>query len=135
MYGRVTAIMEWIVEHIQDGECHYVQKYIDESISKKRKRESKNIKRLEETFEKIKKKKENEIDDEKWEEIVKDNWPCECTYCSPKLDYNYRLNEFMNNSCFPDKGRYMTDYRKEVGKLCGVQFTCDGYHCDITYND
>ena len=118
MYGRVTAIMEWIVEHIQDGECHYVQKYIDESISNKRKRESKNIKRLEETLEKIKKKKENEIDDEKWEEMVKDKWPCKCPYCSPKLDYNQRVNEFMSKSCFNEKTRYMTDYRKMVDKLC-----------------
>ena len=131
MYGRVTAVMEWIVEHIQDGECHYVQKYIDESISKKRKRESNNIKRLEETFEKIKKKKENEIDEQEWEEILKDRWPCECPYCSPELSYNNRVNKFMKNSCFHEKGRYITDYRKHVGKLCGVQFVYNESHISI----
>ena len=118
MYGRVTAIMEWIVEHIQDGECHYVQKYIDESISNERKKESKEIKRLNKIFNGIKRKKEKELDDDEWGQIVKDEWPCSCPRCSPKLSYWHRVPQFFENSCFNDKGRYMTGYRQYVNKLC-----------------
>ena len=122
MYGRVTAVMEWIVEHIQDGECHYVQKYIDESISNQRKKESNKIKRLERALEKMKNKKEKEIDDEKWEEIAKVRWPCKCPYCSPELDYNQRITKFKKESCFEDEGRYMTSFRNAVLKSCGYKY-------------
>ena len=50
IYARVTSAMEFIVQNIQDGECHYVDNYIKHNIEPKRKEEAEEIEKLKYEF-------------------------------------------------------------------------------------
>ena len=114
VYGRVTAVVEWIVENIQDGECHYVQKYIDDVIVKKRKRESSKTEKLENMLNEIKRK--NKIDHKEIEKIIEKKWPCKCPKCYRNV-YPW-VSKYRENECMHNPGIYMTGYIKEVEKYC-----------------
>ena len=60
--------MKWIVEHIQQGECHYVQKYMDNVIEKQRKEEENKIKILAYKFNMMKEKENNRCQMNPWRE-------------------------------------------------------------------
>lgn len=113
VYARVTAVMEWIVKHIQNGECHYVQKYIDEKIRRKRKNESLKVEALKQIFNEIHESK-NEVYPER---------PCECPKCHKNVPS--RVTELREDHCFSHQGSYMTEYRQNVERYCKINDTDD----------
>ena len=50
VYARITSAMEWIVQNIQDGECHYVDNYIKHTIEPKRNEEAELMEKLKDEF-------------------------------------------------------------------------------------
>ena len=115
VYARVTAVMDWIVEKIQDGECHYVQKYIDDVIENKRKRESSKTKKLKDMLNEIKRKNEKDYKRPERDSSEK-KWPCKCPKCHKNV--YPRIPKYRENECMDKPGIYMTGYKKEVKKYC-----------------
>ena len=86
------------MKHIQQGECHYVQKYIDEEIQKKRDDMLYKIQEMEKLFDELEKNKgKNEKKKEK---------QCKCPK-NPSKCPEVKMNPWRLENC---RGKHNTDY-------------------------
>ena len=90
--------MEWMVKHIQQGECHYVEKYINEVIEKKRDSMLYKIQEMEKLF--------DELEENKREKEKKIKKPCKCPN-HPNKCPEVKMNPWRLENC---RGKHNTDY-------------------------
>lgn len=101
----MTSVLKWIVKHIQEGECHYVQTHIDEVVEKQRSKYLAQMRALESHFDKLAKNAK-----------VKMAQGCECPDCHPDVP----IADWRKKNCHKEDSDYMSNHFRRLLHKCAA---------------